>query len=151
MINYHKTTEDEKYEICGWKYEGEYAIYNTSSYEEQLKDMRGFANPINNYYTVFDGKQLVGFFNLIDEETEVFFGIGVAPDCCNKGYGREICEEALELSRELYPGKTIYLEVRTWNARAVKCYEKAGFSIDGEPIKQTTSIGEGVFYRMVAH
>jgi ribosomal protein S18 acetylase RimI-like enzyme len=100
---------------------------------------------------LFDGKQLVGFFNLIDEETEVFFGIGVAPDCCNKGYGREICEEALELSRELYPGKTIYLEVRTWNARAVKCYEKAGFSIDGEPIKQTTSIGEGVFYRMVAH
>ena len=100
---------------------------------------------------MYDGKQLVGFFNLIDEETEVFFGIGVAPDCCNKGYGREICEEALELSRESYPGKTIYLEVRTWNSRAVKCYEKAGFSIDGEPIKQTTSIGEGVFYRMVAH
>ena len=63
----------------------------------------------------------------------------------------EICEEALELSRELYPGKTIYLEVRTWNSRAVKCYEKTGFSIDGEPIKQTTSIGEGVFYRMVAY
>ncbi len=56
LINYHKTTEDEKYEICGWKYEGEYAIYNTSTYEEQLKDKRGFANPINNYYTVYDGK-----------------------------------------------------------------------------------------------
>ena len=49
----------------------------------------------------------------------------------------EICEEALALSRESYPGKTIYLEVRTWNLRAVKCYEKAGFNIDGEPIKQT--------------
>jgi len=52
----------------------------------------------------------------------------------------------LALKRKIVP-----IEVRTWNSRAVKCYEKAGFIIDGEPIKQTTSIGEGVFYRMVAH
>ena len=43
----------------------------------------------------------------------------------------------------------MYLEVRTWNTRAVKCYEKAGFRIQGEPIRQATPIGEGVFYHMV--
>lgn len=42
------------------------------------------------------------------------------------------------------------MEVRTWNARAVRCYEKAGFQIIGEPIARTTPLGEGAFYRMKA-
>ena len=54
-------------------------------------------------------------------------------------------ETACALSRRLFPGKPLYLEVRTWNTRAVRCYQKAGFRIDGEPIRQTTSLGEGLF------
>ena len=34
MLEYHKTTEAEKYIISDWKYEGEYALYNKASYEE---------------------------------------------------------------------------------------------------------------------
>ena len=56
---------------------------------------------------------------------------------------------AWDISQRLFPGKPLYLEVRTWNARAVRCYEKAGFRIVGEPIRQTTSAGDGVFYHMV--
>lgn len=33
--------------------------------------------------------------------------------------------------------------------RAVRCYEKAGFHIVGDPIHQTTSAGDGVFYHMI--
>ena len=44
----------------------------------------------------------------------------------------------------LFPGKPLYLEVRTWNTRAVRCYEKAGFRIDGEPVHRTTAAGEGM-------
>ncbi len=150
MIEYHKTTEEEKYAICDWKYDGEYAIYNCPTYEEQKKTGRGFANPENNFYSVMEGESLVGYFNLIEEEKEVFFGIGVNPIYCNKGFGHKICKQACKLSHQLYPGKPIYLEVRTWNQRAVKCYEKAGFHIVGEPIRQTTNLGEGVFYHMVA-
>ena len=35
MLKYHKMTEEEKYCIARWKYPGEYAIYNSLSYEEQ--------------------------------------------------------------------------------------------------------------------
>lgn len=151
MLTYHRTTEEEKYVICDWKYEGEYAIYNNPPYEEQVSKKRGFANPVNRLYSYYDGETLVGYVNLVEEEKEIFFGIGVNPALCGRGYGQKITEMALELSNRLYPGKTIYLEVRAWNIRAVKCYEKAGFRIEGEPITQTTAIGEGVFYRMVAH
>ncbi len=149
LLTVHKTTEEEKYVICSWKYDGEYAIYNGPSYEEQAKTRRGFANPKNNYYSFLEGTQLVGYINLIEEDTQVFFGIGVDPSYCNRGYGQIISKMACDLSHNIYPGKLVYLEVRIWNARAIKCYEKAGFRIIGEPIERTTPIGEGLFVRMI--
>ena len=150
MLDFHKTTEEEKHIICEWKYDGEYAIYNNPPYEEQIEKHCGFASPRNNFYSFYDGTKLIGYINLIEEESEVFFGIGVNPAYCDQGYGQKISKTACGLSRQLYPGKPVYLEVRTWNMRAVKCYEKAGFHITGEPIVQTTPIGEGTFYHMVA-
>ena len=150
MLTYHQTTEAEKYRITAWEYEGEYAIYNATPYAEQKKKGFGFANPLNHFYSFYAGEELVGFINLYEEETEVFFGIGVAPVHCGKGYGRQMTEIACTLSQRLFPGKPLYLEVRTWNTRAVRCYQKAGFRIVGEPLRQTTSLGEGLFYRMVA-
>jgi len=44
-----------------------------------------------------------------------------------------------EISKKLYPDKPLYLEVRTWNIRAVKCYQKAGFRIDGQASNHNVS------------
>lgn len=150
MLAFHKTTEEEKHAICEWKYEGDYAIYNNASYEEQVRTHRGFADPKNNFYSFCSGTALIGYINLIEEESAVRFGIGVNPAFCGQGYGRAITEKACELAHELYPGKPVCLEVRTWNTRAVRCYEKAGFRIVGEPILKTTPIGEGLFFHMTA-
>ncbi len=149
MLACQPTTEEEKILITEWKYEGEYSVYNAEPYEEQKKKGFGFANPQNHFYSFYDEKKLIGFINLYEEKTEVFFGIGVKPEECGKGYGSQMTETACKISRGLFPGKPLYLEVRTWNQRAVRCYEKAGFHIVGEPIRQTTSAGEGVFYHMI--
>lgn len=149
MLTYHKMTEEEKYRITAWKYPGEYAIYNNPPYDEQKQTGFGFANPEFQFYSFYDGDRLIGFIDLCEEENEVFFGIGAAPDCCGRGYGQQMARTAGELARQLFPGKPLYLEVRTWNTRAVRCYEKAGFRIDGEPVHRTTAAGEGMFCRMV--
>lgn len=52
VLEYHKTTEEEKYDICEWKYEGEYVIYNNVPYEEQVVKNCGFANQRNNFYSL---------------------------------------------------------------------------------------------------
>ena len=148
-MEYHRITEDEKREICGWKYEGEYAIYDSTPYEQQLQAGKGFANPRNNLFSFRDGEKLVGYINLYDDGDEVFFGIGCAPDCCGQGYGQRMAMTAPEIAKALFGSKPLYLEVRTWNKRAIRCYEKAGFRIDGEPFTQTTPIGVGEFCRMV--
>ena len=149
MLTCHRTTEAEKYLISDWRYEGEYALYHKAPYEEDKKTGRGFANPKNNYFSFVDGDKLVGYTNLVEGEKEIFVGAGVNPAYCGQGWGQEMLRQTCELSRALFPGKPLYLEVRSWNARAVRCYEKAGFRIDGEPFRKTTPLGEGVFYRMV--
>lgn len=32
MLTHHRATENELQEICSWKYDGEYALYNTVSF-----------------------------------------------------------------------------------------------------------------------
>ena len=149
MLKYHKTTEEEKKRIAQWAYPGEYAIYNMPAYAEQKRRGFGLANPENHFYSFYDADRLVGFVNLNEEQDRVFFGIGAAPEACGQGYGQQMTRLACALSGELFPGKPLYLEVRTWNKRAVRCYEKAGFGIEGAPVRRTTTAGDGVFYHMI--
>ena len=97
-------------------------------------------------YTNEDG-EFVGFVNLLDEGDSVFFGIGVKPDYCGKGIGKTITKMALTESQKRFPNKPIVLEVRTWNKRAIHCYQSQGFKIV-EIKKQETYIGFGEFYVM---
>ena len=150
MLTFHQTTEAEMRRIGNWKYEGAYAIYDNQPYEEQLRQHRGFADPQNHYFSFCEGDRLIGYINLRETETEIRFGIGVDPNCCSQGYGQQMCKLARRLAKERYPQKPICIEVRTWNRRAVACYEKAGFRIVGDPFRKTTPIGEGLFYRMTA-
>ncbi len=149
MLTHHAMTEDEKYAIADWRYTGDYALYNTRPYEEDRKKGVGFAQPGFIGFSFYDRDVLIGFTCLYEEAREVMIGIGVAPEYCGRGYGREMLETTCGLSETMFPGKPLYLEVRTWNARAVRCYEKAGFVIDGEPFTQRTGLGEGTFYRMM--
>lgn len=153
QLSYRRLTEEDKRQICAWQYKGEYAIYNLPPYEEMRAKQIGFMNEKaeKNFLAFLDHDMLVGFVNILEEPTEVFIGIGVNPHLCGRHYGRRMLICAYEISRERYPGKPLYLEVRTWNTRAIRCYESAGFQIDGAPYELTTEIGKGMFYRMVKH
>lgn len=151
MLRYHIMTEPEKQQVCDWQYDGEYAAYNLPDYAQMQQRQMGFCNPQRqkNFYSYYDGSRLVGFTNLLEEEKAVFVGIGVSPDLCNKGYGRQILTLVRQIAAQLYPNKPLYLEVRCWNRRAIACYQRAGFCIKGEAFEQTTPMGKGSFYRMV--
>jgi len=121
---YRNLSEDAKRQICAWKYGGEYDLYNLPAYEEMQVRQIGFMNPQRekNYYGFWDESILVGFVNILEEKEEVFIGIGVNPDLCNKHYGQRML---------------------------LITYQKAGFRIDGQAYELTTGIGTGTFYRMI--
>ena len=149
-LEYHPIRENEMIDICKWNYENEYSIYNLPNIKEMKSEKIGFYNPESrrNYFAFSDDNVFIGFVNIKEEEENVFLGIGVKPQFCSKGYGYKIMDTACKIANRLYPHKQLYLEVRTWNKRAISCYEKAGFIIDGNEFVQQTLIGEGSFFRM---
>lgn len=150
MLTHHSLTDAHKREICAWQYEGEYAAYNLPPYEVMAEKKSGFMNPDReqNFLGFSEDGQLVGFVNILEEPTEIFIGIGVRPDKCSQGYGRRMLTETARLAGDRHPGKPLYLEVRTWNERAIRCYQHAGFTIVTAPYMQTTGSGQGMFYKM---
>lgn len=145
-----KFTEELAKEITTWTYKGDYDIYNLPSWDEVVKkqislckkekreNFIGYLNSENN---------LIGFVNLLDEGESVFFGIGVKPEYCGIGIGKQIMRMALDECKKKYPRKPIVLEVRSWNERAVKCYESQGFKIVDSK-QQETYLGVGEFFVM---
>ena len=110
----------------------------------------GFADSAKrlcDYCAFYDRDVLVGFSVLSDEADQVFLGVGVEPSHCSQGYGAAIVGMTVQTSWRRYPGKTLYLEVRTWNARAIRCYSSCGFVVTGER-EQTTYAGRGRFFIM---
>ena len=148
MLTHHPLTESHKREICSWQYEGKYAAYNLPPFEAMRENRSGFMNPdrAKNYIGFSMNGTLAGYVNMREEPAEIFIGVGVHPDFCNQGLGRQILQITADLARELYPKKPLYLIVRTWNRRAIQCYRHAGFRIDGEPFELT---GKGSFCRMI--
>ncbi len=57
MLTYHKTTEEEKYRITAWKYDGDYAVYNSTPYEQQKQT--GFGDRVQHLPEPVSGKTAV--------------------------------------------------------------------------------------------
>jgi len=84
------------------------------------------------------GEKLIGTAELntagMPRHTAMLCRYLIAPDYQNRGYG---CLSLILLSEKAYKDlgfKALRLRVFTYNTRAVRCYEKAGFSI----IEQST-------------
>lgn len=147
MLTFHKIlTPQEKEQICRWQYPGEYAIYNVKPNEKS-----GIYNPenITNYYAFYDSDVFVGYINLMERNNKFSVGIAVNPALCGKGYGTQMLKICCETAYGINPDKPLGLQVRTWNKRAIRCYEKAGFVITGDEYELTTPSGKGMFYRMM--
>lgn len=60
---------------------------------------------------------------------------------------KQIVSMALDECKRRYPSKPIILEVRSWNKRAIRCYESQGFKVINRK-DQETYLGTGEFFIM---
>lgn len=132
-------TEEYAKDICSWKYEGEYSIYNLPSFAESMKKGYGITKKENkdNYLCYLDNNKVIFYVNMKKMfHNKIFMGIGLRPEYCGKGKGIYFLEDSIKEIKNRFPGYTIYLEVRSFNKRAIKVYEKVGFVIIGNEIKK---------------
>jgi [ribosomal protein S18]-alanine N-acetyltransferase len=144
-------TELHAKEVCDWKYDGKYSIYNHPSWDKatsgnwaitvEEKRKKEFFALVDEY------DNLCGYIRLRDKVEYVLIGVGIKPSLCGHGLGIELMEIVKQQCSKLYPSKKIILEVRSFNERAIKCYKRAGFKVK-EIHKKDTPIGCSEFIIM---
>lgn len=145
-----KLTEEKAREICAWRYEGEYSVYNLPEWEECAKlgwSITDGEKRKTEYFAVHTEGQFLGYFHVMNREDSIELGVGIKPELCGKHYGQQLMHLALGKIEELYPGLPVKLTVRPFNKRAIKCYESVGFKIV-EKYYESTYLVPGEMYIM---
>ena len=116
-------------EICSWQYEPPYDVYNYFSFDEAVKNNSPLLKEENrdNYICFWENETLIAYLHIYRIDDRIFFGIGICPAMCSKGLGKNYLKKGIEVASELYPDSEIWVQVRSWNIRAIKCYKSCGF------------------------
>lgn len=119
-------------QITEWIYEGDYSDYNLPSYEQCKEKKYGMTREDrwNNYIVYTINNEVVFYSNMKEmDNNKLYIGVGLKPEYCGKGLGNFFLNDSINEMKKIYPERTLFLEVRSWNKRAIKSYEKLGFKI----------------------
>jgi ribosomal-protein-alanine N-acetyltransferase len=114
-------------ERAEWRYDAPFDLYD--------EDGKPVKNPERFFEVRDEGGALVGFYYFERSGPTVKFGLGLRPDLTGQGFGLEFVEAGIEFARGRFRPRRIVLEVFSFNERAVKVYERAGFEITGRRIQ----------------
>ena len=125
-------------QIAQWRYPPPYEIYSLSP-----EDAESLMRPEFQYYAALDDEgALLGYFcygddaripaafeqGLYADGSLTDLGLGMRPDRTGRGLGTAFLSAGLTFGERLFGAKGFRLTVAAWNVRAVRLYEKCGFS-----------------------
>lgn len=141
--------QEDAHQIASWHYPPPYDFYDLDQDPEDLAeflDQKTWQEP---YYSIFnEANELVGFFTFKPEGHTVEIGLGLRPDLTGKGLGLAFVNAGLVFGQEHFSVEVWSLSVATFNTRAIRLYEHAGFTPLNTFLQQTNG-GEYEFLRMV--
>lgn len=122
-----------------WKYADIYSFYDMTAdaedYEEFIdEDLRNQ----NDHYEALENNELFGFFCVIQEGSSIEIGLGMRPDICGRGKGKQFVTQIIDFLAHNYKFDTLIMNVASFNQRAIKVYRSCGFQ-DSEIIKRSSN------------
>ena len=136
-----RITRADAQAISRWRYDEPYSVYDGNP-----ASVTALLEPHYSYHSVHDAhKELVGYFcfgedaqipagkrlGLYEREDALDIGLGMRPDLTGQGLGQEFVYAGLRFAKEMYYPRVFRLTVATFNRRAIRVYERAGF----EPVE----------------
>lgn len=145
------TTEHAR-SISEWNYPPPYNIYGWMPWNQMDELNIEFGDPIlrkEQYASIINlNGELCGFTQFFPLEGVTRLGIGLHPKLCGQGMGALFVQSIVHEAKRRKPQDEIDLEVLTWNTRAIKAYQNAGFEIT-DTYERMTPDGSKPFYCMV--
>jgi [ribosomal protein S18]-alanine N-acetyltransferase len=138
-LRFTPLADEDAEEILCWRYAGDLAVYGfwTTDADARDEEKRDLLDPANCYYAArTEGGELVGFCCFGPDaqvpggdylQPALDVGLGLRPDLVGRGVGLTFVEAILDFARlELSP-PLFRLTVASFNRRAFRVYERAGF------------------------
>lgn len=119
--------EEEAHLIAAWRYEPPYSFYDADADADDLALLLGKESRDGRYFSAFAGDALVGFFEFKLDGDDVIIGLGLRPDLTGRRLGLPFVEAGMAFARERFRPSRFRLSVATFNERAIRVYERAGF------------------------
>lgn len=122
-------TQDEAEAIAGWRYEPPYDFYNANADHRDLAELLDSEQRSDRYFAARNAAgELIGYFGFGCEADVVGVGLGLRPDLTGCGLGLSFLEEGLAFAQARFHPRRFRLSVAEFNERAIKVYERCGFS-----------------------
>jgi [ribosomal protein S18]-alanine N-acetyltransferase len=145
---FSRLSQEEAEAIAEWHYPEPYSFYDWSADVDDLQELLDPALRGDAYWAVRDDSdELVGHFSFKTKGTAVEIGLGLRPDLTGRGLGAAFLAAGLEFAQERFSPERFTLAVATFNERAIKVYERAGFARD-RVYMHSTNGGEWEFLEM---
>jgi RimJ/RimL family protein N-acetyltransferase len=138
QFNFTPMQAEDARVIATWRYEEPYSIYNWAD-DDDMAEMLDRRSP---YYAARDAQgELIGFFaygssayvwgsdepHLYSEDYTITIGLGMRPDLTGQGLGLAFVQAGMDFARKHFSPQFFRLYVLTFNERAIRVYEHAGF------------------------
>ena len=118
-----------------------YSFYDMTA---DLVDYREFVDEglrnANDHYQAMAGGGLAGFFCVVQDGPAIEIGLGLRPDLCGKGAGKEFVDQLVRFIGTRYQFDKLVVHVAVFNQRAAKVYRRCGFR-DVKVIEQGSNGG----------
>lgn len=131
-LKFIKPTKDHGELIATWKYGGEYSFYDNDKTESKQEWAKNIDKEENTFVIYNENNELIGNCSFDYEDGEFMLGVQMKPAITGKGMGTELVKEILDFGRKQYKFNKIELLVAKFNKRAIKVYERQGFTITEE-------------------
>lgn len=141
--------QNEAKGLASWKYPGIYSFYDFSADPDDLAELLDPHHREDTYFSArIKGLGMIGFVELKPQtEGTLEIGLGLHPDCVGRGLGAEFVSRVCRWAWQRIAPAVLVLRVATFNARAIRVYQRVGFQPAG--VETTDSYGTEVeFLRM---
>jgi [ribosomal protein S18]-alanine N-acetyltransferase len=145
-VDVRQMNQAEAEEIAAWHYEPPYSFYDWTADPDDLRLLLDAGNREGRCFSAFDAEgTLIGFFEYKPRRDGVEIGLGLRPDLTGQGLGLDFVRAGMAYGTERFRPETFWLAVATFNARAIRVYERAGF----EPVREYDHPTNGGIHRFL--
>jgi RimJ/RimL family protein N-acetyltransferase len=136
-------------EVAAWHYEPPYDFYDLASDPHDAAEMHDPAH-VAHYRAILAERyeRHNAFWNYDPQRDVVEDGIAVRPELTGRGLGESFLRAQLDYATDRWSPATFCLFVAAWNERAIRLYERLGFSEVGRETRRFELVGEHEFIRM---